>query len=110
MQEPVKLIEIKDIALRHGNIFRLPAVWPYEAMVDFMVVDLSNADRPYGLIVSSGHKAGLILVKLPAESCLSEVRGLSVEWVIDNWDKWIYPECDVKDVYVIDRYEILDSQ
>ncbi|ETS32872.1 hypothetical protein PTE_00011 [Photorhabdus khanii NC19] len=104
MKNIMKLIDIQDHALRHGNVFRLPAQWPYEEFVDFMVVDLSNTERPYGLIVTSGHKAGLILVKLPAECSLIETRGLSTQWIIDNWAKWIYPECDVSEVYVLERY------
>ncbi|CNL09011.1 Uncharacterised protein [Yersinia frederiksenii] len=104
MQEIVKLTDFEEQALCHGNILRLPAQWPYEEYVDFMVFDTQDDERPNGLIVSSGYKAGLILVLLPLESSLPEVRGLSTQWVIANWKKWIYPECEVNNVYVIERY------
>lgn len=67
-----------------------------------MVIDLFDT---HGLVVSSGHKAGLILISLPTESKSEEGRALSTQWIIDNWAKWIYPECDVSDVYLFDGYE-----
>ena len=69
-----------------------------------MLFETQELDRPYGLIVSSGYKAGLFLVKLPAESISDEGHGLSTEWVIANWSTWIYPECNVEDVYILDEY------
>lgn len=104
MKNPVKLINYNYCGLVHGTVLRLPGQWPYEELVDFMVFDMPYGDRPNGLIVSSGHKAGLVLVLLPQESGLKDVRGLDTQWVISNWEKWIYPECDVEDVYVIHRY------
>lgn len=62
--------------------------------------------RPFGLIVSSGHKAGAILVRLPKESALPPSEGgLSRKWVVDNWKEWIYPESDVSDVVFFENYE-----
>ena len=97
----MKLIEYKSKYIKRGAVFRLPAVWPYEAWVDFMVIDLFDT---HGLVVSSGHKAGLILISLPAESESTEGRALSTDWVINNWEKWIYPECNVTDVHILDEY------
>ncbi|TKI02190.1 hypothetical protein FCN80_25655 [Martelella alba] len=97
----MKLIDYKNKSIKRGSVFRLPAVWPYEAWVDFMVIDLFDA---HGLVVSSGHKAGLILISLPNESGSTEGRALSTEWVINNWAKWIYPECKVEDVHILDEY------
>lgn len=97
----MKLIDYKNKSIKRGTIFRLPAVWPYEEWVDFMVIDLFET---HGLVASSGHKAGLILISLPIESASIEGRALSTEWVITNWAKWIYPECNVEDVYILDGY------
>lgn len=97
----MKLVDYKNKSIKRGTIFRLPAVWPYEEWVDFMVIDLYET---HGLVVSSGHKAGLILISLPVESASIEGRALSTEWVITNWAKWIYPECNVEDVYMLDGY------
>lgn len=100
----MKLIDYKEKNISRGTVFRLPANWPYEEWVDFMLFETQDDERPYGLIVSSGYKAGLFLIKLPIESISDEGLGISTEWVIANWAKWIYPECDVSDVYLIDGY------
>ncbi|MFW5393695.1 Imm45 family immunity protein [Yersinia sp. 2544 StPb PI] len=100
----MKLIESREKYISRGTVFRLPAVWPYEELVDFMVFETQDDERPYGLIVSSGYKAGLFLVKLPMESVSDEGNGLSTEWIINNWAKWIYPECNVEDVHIIEQY------
>ncbi|AOE39650.1 MULTISPECIES: Imm45 family immunity protein [Pantoea] len=97
----MKLVNYKNKSIKRGAVFRLPAVWPYEEWVDFMVIDLFET---HGLVVSSGHKAGLILISLPIESASTEGRALSTEWVITNWAKWIYPECNVEDVHILDEY------
>ncbi|MDJ8697376.1 Imm45 family immunity protein [Salmonella enterica] len=100
----MRLIDYEEAAISRGTIFRLPAAWPYEAWVDFMLFETQDDERPYGLIVSSGYKAGLFLVKLPIESLSDTGHGLSTTWVINNWAKWIYPECNVEDVHIIEQY------
>lgn len=55
----MRLIDYKKTVISRGAIFRLPAVWPYEEWVNFMLFETQDDDRPYGLIVSSGYKAGL---------------------------------------------------
>ncbi|MFH7929991.1 Imm45 family immunity protein [Enterobacter roggenkampii] len=97
----MKLIDYKNKSIKRGTVFRLPAVWPYEEWVDFMVIDLFET---HGLVVSSGHKAGLILISLPIESASTEGRALSTEWVITNWAKWIYPDCHVENVHILNEY------
>lgn len=97
----MKLIDYNNKSIKRGSVFRLPAVWPYEEWVDFMVIDLFET---HGLVVSSGHKAGLILISLPIESTSTEGRALSTEWVITNWAKWIYPDCHVENVHILDEY------
>lgn len=96
----LKLIEYKVDVIKHGDVLSMPGKWPYESYVDFMVFYQPEEERPFGLIVSSGYKAGLILVKLPNE-CLSPCKqGIDRNWLIKNWANWIYPECSVNDVYV----------
>ena len=104
MFEKVKLVDSRDACIWHGNILRVRGKYPYEEFVDFMVFETLSEDRPHGLIVTSGYKAGLILVYLPKESSSLD-GGVDREWVVSNWDKWIYPDCNVSDVYLIDKYE-----
>lgn len=105
MAEKIKLLESKGGSIWRGNIFRVRGKYPYEELVDFMVFETQSDDRPYGLIVTSGYKAGLVLVYLPKESSSVE-GGVDKEWIASNWNKWIYPDCNVSDVYLLDGYEV----
>ncbi|MEB3097689.1 MULTISPECIES: Imm45 family immunity protein [Achromobacter] len=98
-----KIIESSVDSIQSGNILRVHGKYPYEEWVDFMVYEVPADERAYGLIVTSGYKAGSVVVHLPKESH-SESCGLNKDWVVSNWSKWIYPECDVMDVYLIDGY------
>ena len=48
----------------------------------------------------------MILIKLPKEAESNNFAGIDRQWVIDNWNKWIYETCNVDDVYVIQNYPI----
>lgn len=104
MGQKIRLVDLPSATIWHGNVFRVLGKYPYEQYVDFMVFETKSESRSHGLIVASGYKAGLILVYLPVESSSVE-GGVDREWVVSNWDKWIYPDCDVSDVYFIERYE-----
>ncbi|GAB6853307.1 Imm45 family immunity protein [Asaia astilbis] len=98
-----KLINLDRKFLRRGNVFRLPAKYPYESKVDFMICESDDSASGYGLIVTTGYKAGKIFQYLPAE-CLHIEHGISTEWVILNWNKWIYMDCLVGDVFLSEGY------
>ena len=102
------LIDVEDESLFRGNILRVPGKYPYEEFVDFMIFDTQSEDRRYALIVTSGYKAGLILVYLPQESEAAG-GGVNLKWLVSNWNKWIYPECDVSDVTLISRYDVVGA-
>jgi hypothetical protein len=99
-----RLIYLQDATVRRGSVLRVPGKYPYENFVDFMLFETHQKDRPYGLIVTSGYKVGLILLYLPGESS-SVGGGVDKEWVIANWGNWIYPDCDVSEVFHVDGYE-----
>lgn len=101
----MKLIDYPYTSIKRGVILRLPSTWPYEAWVDFMVVDLFDS---HALVITTGHKAGLVLVTLPAISSSSEGRALSTVWMKKNWEEWIYPECKVEDVHIIENYDSVE--
>lgn len=104
-----KLIDYSEPSISRGTVLRLPAKWPYEAVVDFMVVDFPDPESGHSLIVSSGNKAGLVLVQLPRESCSDSGHAISKDWLVSNWEKWIYPDCPVGLVRVLDRYVVDES-
>lgn len=92
--------------LKRGMVLRLPGAYPHEEYVDLMLVELLGGDRRFGLLVATGHKAGLILVKLPPEAELAGTAGISRNWLVDNWHQWIYETCRADEVYLIENYPV----
>ena len=92
--------------LGHGAVLRFPGSYPHEKYVDLMLVGFPDSDRKFGFVVSTGHKAGLILVKLPKEAEAVGSAGIDRQWLIDNWNAWIYEAANVGDVYVAEHYPV----
>jgi hypothetical protein len=107
MNNLIRLIDVKDDSIFRGNVLRFPAKYPYEKFVDFMVFRALANETPYGLIVTSGYKAGSISVLLPRESLNKEGGALDRHWIISNWNLWVYPECSVEEVYFMENYDIV---
>jgi hypothetical protein len=100
-----RLLDWEPVALFRGTVFRCTAAWPYENIVDFMLVELPNSPSGLSVIVVTGYKAGSVLVHLPAVARSAEnVRALSTSWVLENWSRWIYPDCPAEMVQVIENY------
>ncbi len=99
-----KLIDLEAKKIGRGAIFRLIGEWPYEDIVDFMLFDTAGQERTLGLITVTGYKAGLQCVHLPNECLFEGTKMLSTSWIINNWEKWVYPECPVEDVFYRDYY------
>ena len=87
-------------------ILRLPGAYPHEEYVDLILVELPDGDRRFGLLVTTGHKAGLVLVKLPQEAELAGASGINRNWLVDNWHQWIYETCRAEKVYLIENYSV----
>ncbi|MHC0506869.1 Imm45 family immunity protein [Achromobacter aegrifaciens] len=101
-----KIIESTVDSIQRGNVLRMRGKYPYEGWVDFMIYEVPADEKTYGLLVTSGYKAGSVVVHLPKESH-AELSGVDKGWVIANWERWIYPECDAADVYLIDGYNTI---
>ncbi|MBR6027194.1 MAG: hypothetical protein IK065_06330 [Neisseriaceae bacterium] len=116
-----KLIDYKVPYLARGAVFRLPAQWPYENFVDFMILEASPAFKwqidgnipTFALTASTGYHGGHLFGIIPNEAIvdvdeeiatkynLKVAQVLKTDWFIENWNKWIYPDCKVEEVYVI---------
>lgn len=84
------LVDLAGDALGSGDIVRLPDDYdagPGSGPVDLMVYDPRHDDCGLGMVVVSGYKSGLILHHLPLASN-APGGGLSVDWLIANWDDW----------------------
>ncbi|WP_074900766.1 Imm45 family immunity protein [Pseudomonas simiae] len=99
-----RLIDYTISDLPRGAVLRFPATWPYEDFVDALLVSLPDDNTGHTLVIATGHKAGLVLIHLPKECECQQSRSVSKQWLIDNWSKWVYPECRAEDVYILEHY------
>ena len=105
----VRLPDLPDgLCLGRGCVLRAAqAKWPYESVVDFMLVESPGSASGLKLMVSSGHKAGSTKLVFSDESCFdAQQYGLASTWLKANWAKWVYPECPVDQVWFLARYPI----
>lgn len=100
-----KLRELEVEHLGRGWVFRCTGEYPYEKIVDFLLRENRDSPSHFTLMVVSGFKAGCDLINLPAEAG-SLTKGIAKSWVIENWGKWIYPECSVEDV---EAFRLVDN-
>lgn len=85
------LVDMRGETLAGGDILRLSDNYdtgPGTGPVDLMVYHPRDDDHGDGLIVASGYKAGLILSIFPLASIHPVKRGISVDWLVANWDDW----------------------
>ena len=98
-----RLDSIGDRPLPPGSVLRFPAAWPYEDVVDFMIVAFPDG---CGLVVTTGYKSGLIVVILPTEAMPKGQIALSAAWLARNWTKWVWPDGDAALVRVLPGYDV----
>lgn len=99
------LSEAAEEVIWRGAVFRLLKTdWPYETPVDFLLVLDYNSPSDFTLVVSTGYKAGHIVVHLPAEAVAAGVCGIDRSWLVANWQRWVYAECPPEAVLVTREY------
>ncbi|MEU9459115.1 Imm45 family immunity protein [Streptomyces sp. NPDC048312] len=88
--------------MSRGAVLQLPARWPYEETVEFTLAEPPpGSDGRMGLIVTTGHKAGLWMVPLPDETFVAERPwALSAAWLRENWTARIYSGTDPEKILV----------
>ncbi len=100
-----KLVDFKEDYIVRGALLRMPGGYPYESVVDFMVIEL---EQRLALLVASGYKAGLIRQVLPKDALVSTVNAISPTWLIENWSKWV-DQGSVHDVWICREVAAADS-
>lgn len=91
----VKLINDTETSLHRGTLLKFKATYPFEDEVVMMVCE-GQSINTFGLITITGFKAGINLyVQFPKE-CVN--NGLSRDWLINNWNYWVYPESDINEI------------
>lgn len=96
----VKLTDYKKKELYRGTVFRFKGKYPFEDIVDFMLIEYPDCNSGFAMVCISGYHAGALEVCLPENALCSTCRAISTEWMIENWNKWVYTECSVDSVYL----------
>ena len=105
----MRLIDCKRKELWRGTIFRFNGKYPFENIVDFMLVDIPYVESSFALICISGYYAGACECCLPKEAKNAGTHSISTDWLIKNWNKWVYSECSVNDVLVLEAQVPLEG-
>lgn len=99
------LLEFDEENLWRGTVFRFPATYPFESVVDFMLFVDPYSDSSFSLVCVTGTSAGHHEASLPEEALAKgEVSAISKKWLIENWTKSVYSETQVSEVRVASSY------
>ena len=98
----MKLIDYKENDLWRGTILRFRGKYPFEEIVDFMLVDIPYVESGFAFICISGYYAGTLEFELPKEARNANARSISVNWLINNWNTWVYSECSIQEVFILE--------
>lgn len=100
------LVDWPTEPLYRGTVFRwLKAAWPYESVVDFMLVDYFDSPSGFAIYVVTGYKAGWVLAHLPIEAKADgDVHAISASWLRTNWRTLFAAESLIEDVYLVENY------
>ncbi len=100
------LTEYPTEELWRGTVLRLlVSRWPYETPVDYMLAEARGSPCGLAILVSSGYKAGSLLVQPPVEArSAPDVVAVSRSWLVANWERWVSSACTVQQVLVATRY------
>jgi hypothetical protein len=99
-----KLIESKEVILRRGGFLKFDAGEAFEKKVVMMICEACGDPFKKGLITITGHKAGINhYVVFP------QTDGVILrDWLIDNWNEWVWPDGDVSNVLFCSRLDASD--
>ena len=101
----MKLVEYEEEIIWRGHRIRYLADAYEGSITRELMVYLPIATADIGLICISGYSAGDLHFILPEESLVKGTRGLSRDWLIENFNKYIDEECDIGEVHVMEKIE-----
>ena len=98
----MKIIKEKNKELYRGTVLRFKGKYPFtEKYVDFMICDYPQAEGNFALYCISGYSAGSIEYVFPIEANSKETKSIKTAWIIENWNKKIYKDCNVEELEII---------
>ncbi|MEH6419842.1 Imm45 family immunity protein [Pseudomonas sp. CGJS7] len=86
--------------LFRGCLFRFRRLVPEDEIVEYMLFQTWEASG-LGLVRDCGYEAGLVLIVLPAEAMAEGAVGISPQWLIHHWKKWIDNSSSPDEVWVL---------
>jgi hypothetical protein len=90
-----------------GTVFRMPGLYPFEEIVDFMLITDSSSESGFSLICTTGYKAGHFECALPKEALASgPAHAIDRTWLIQHWLSHIYPDTDVSKICICNGYPV----
>ncbi len=101
----MRLIDFKGKELWRGTTFRflhygLEQPKRRGEITGLMLVE--NLDtRSLGFMYITGYNAGFLLVAPPRKAFTKRSSFcMSTDWVKQNWNEWIIPDCPIEEVYI----------
>ena len=104
----MKLADYKNNSgvFSRGTVFRCPSTRAENGSVDVMVVENLDSEFCLGLMYTTGYDAGYPLAHFKKEACYPGTGMLSVNWLQENWSKYIDSNKPFESVEVLGRYKI----
>ena len=93
-----KLTEFNKEFLSRGALLKFPAKYPFESHVVMMICE--GPERNFNckcLLTITGHKSGINPYVVFPESPDGNLRR---NWLIENWNKWVWPDGNITDVLI----------
>jgi len=104
-----RFVDLDPPDVWRGAVLRVPGTYPYESIVDFLIVNLPGTND-FALVVATGHKAGLVRGIFPSEARATGNKvAVSKVWLIANWERWVYDGCTAEEAWFLQNYPAADS-
>ncbi|MBR8070652.1 hypothetical protein KDW23_09240 [Burkholderia cenocepacia] len=101
-----KLTESAGSTVKRGTLLRFAAGDSFESHVVMMVCEAPDQLERLGLMAISGYKAGINCYVVFPEQSGSDC--ISTQWLIDNWQMWVWSNGDVNEVEVREPLNALE--
>jgi hypothetical protein len=95
-----KLTEYDRPSISRGMLLRFPAAYPFEAEVVMMICEGPGSSSERCLRTITGRKAGINCYQVLPPDASPSGHFVATTWLIDNWNRWVWPDGNVEDVWI----------
>ena len=97
----LQLSKQNHLNLSRGSLIRFKASYPFEDEVIMMICEAPDCHSNLGLMTITGYKAGINCYVIFPESARDDDATISSQWLLQNWRKWVWPDGNPDDVWVL---------